>query len=395
MENQQNSPEQGGRKKPAAGFNIIPSEGKTHSEDHAEILKSGIIVCDGVGTGVDPRLAALTVCETFKNLEPLLEQINSEDDRVYEATIEKILSGACATLAAIKMTSEIATTADIAYIDIKRRLHVAHRGDGVVMIVKNNISETLILTPPEEEKESLNEHIKGYVAPLGTYKNWGFQTYAEMESTIKSLWEYSTESREKMLRVMLKQSDFPELIKDNGRTFDVHGILQNLLYHQMEDDGTPPRLSENTRFAHHDCKPGDIVIAMSDGVLDNMIFAMQMQEALQLGMKEDLASNVILNYSFAQSSEDRNRIIKRTEKILKKDSAMKDFDTKFRSWALRFMDIGRWFDVLCPLVVAFVNQFKNPKTGAVDPKTLAFEFTHTYANRIKKDDATTAVCIVR
>ncbi len=395
MENQQNNPEQKEEQKPLMGFDIIPSEGKTHSEDYAETLKNGIVVCDGVGTGVNPRLAAMTVCETFKNLEPLLESINSEGDTAYEATMDKILSDACATLAAIKMTNEIATTADVAYLDSKRRLHIAHRGDGVVMIVKNNISETLILTPPEEGKESLNEPIKGHVSPLGTYKNWGFQTYAEMESAIKSLWEYSTESREKMLRVILKQSDFPELIKGNGRTFDIHGILQNLLYHEMEDDGTPPRLSENTRFVHHDCKPGDIVIAMSDGVLDNMIFAMQMQEALQLGMKENLASNVVLNYSFAQSGEDRNRIIKRTEKILKMNGVPKDFDIKFRSWALRFMDIHHWFNALCPLVVTFVNQFRGQKTGMADPKKLAFEFTHTYANQIKKDDATTAVCIVR
>jgi serine/threonine protein phosphatase PrpC len=370
----------------------IPEDTSIDSADYIESLGRGVVACDGVNGEKKPRVAAIAACRTAQAFEKQLVELNGASNERFREKFEEIIAAASARIAVKTESADSATTADICWVDGKRVLHVAHRSDGLVVRISKDFQSTELVTPPHRLATALNDIVRGYVSSLGTLKEWGvpeYRSYEDLMGTIK--WARDNDQLGELIKI-IEGSQFPTKLEIDGKMIDTRlKIAQTLYEHEGKDLG----FSEPTQCYHVDCEEGDIVIAMTDGVLDNLACFAIANHLMEKGIDEEEASWIAATYYGPDAYRGERRIKGRLKEALNdiyKDEvrakqAYDDCIKYFKSLEAIYNDVVR-------IVRNEVSYAAEKMGGKINPQTLAAHLVTQFRNQYKKDDAACGVVIV-
>lgn len=394
-EKPEKSPEQP-KKKTESGRCVQAKSSESLSEDCVETWEGGSIVCDGAGGECDPRVASSIISRVVRALAKQLEEIEGEQDIVFEEVCEKIIAKATGALACKAQYANTLTTLDIIHV-AGNRLHIAHRGDGVVMVLNMGEKRGEMITMPSEKQSSIVDGLRSFVSPLGSRKEWGFSSWMEETEFADNIMNISCEATRKktILEHIEHHSLFPKKLKDKkGKIYNSHEAIAEKAIMALEENSF--LLSEDTQFYHYDCRPNEIIVAMSDGVFDNLVWHAQEKSLMDEGIEEREAGELISELAeVIYAGYIPIKVLSNIEGVFLGKFG-ENGERQFLKWRRKFMDISHWYKKVPTLLAELIYELQKQQGKAIQTVDQFAEITtNLVRNKFKKDDASVAAMLVR
>jgi hypothetical protein len=258
-----------------SGEYLLPKTNRRISEDAVIATENGGATCDGVGGEKGGGLAAREIVKMFQKFGGSLKTLDakSASNADYESVLKQFLQTASLSLLEEAPKLESATTANFLwYSPDSATMHIAVKGDGmVVRINKSDASRNKCINAHELAKAgSMHMLLDNMVTAFGSVDDWGLANMADAHSLVREVKRCRTaEERKEFLEAWIAINEPPLLQTEKGKR------LVKLLINKVADNPEAFYVSNNTHFYHELSVPDDIYIAMTDGVMENIVWYMR------------------------------------------------------------------------------------------------------------------------